>query len=914
MVTTDVNTVTYNGNGSRTAFPFTFKIQSASEINLQLVYADGTVTDITSDYYVDTVNSTVHYPGYAPGSEPAEADRPAPVQTGQKLTIWRDVPMTQEADLGDKWPFEEIENGLDKLTMICQQIYAYTNRKLDAALASMFQLAGIVTDSDKLQHITDQFNAIDANAAAAAESEDNAAASEANALSYKNAAAAFATNASNSASSASTTARVLTDIYNEAIASGKIVAPAVDPTLTISGAAADAKVTGDTISNLNADINGGNYKVELELGTINFGTGQYVSNPHILRTKEGTSVHLVPGDIIGLTDYTTASFYVGYLDSVTGLPTHVLAGWKTADYTVETEHDYVVLIQPQSAGNILKIIKQGSVVLLGEEVEDLRTFTYNDIVWGCGTYRKDTGKFAWDTKNMVTRDILHIKAGSKISKTATDSAITLIYYDVNNGETWRGATQVLPQFFVGEYVVPADCYARVLLQYVGTGQANLNYLSTYYKFELIKPSFVEPAVKIGIFGYKNYLGNAILLQFNDSSNMMIDSFSVGAWSSVNSDLHGRGVKHLDRFMLTHWHSDHCGNIENLINNGYIDNNTIVYLPQDLDTTATGSLPSDWSTVVDAMQTIKPLLVATGCTIVYPTEGQIVPIADCYVKFFNCDHSVFYSNGTYPSQNYNDWSLCAYLFVGSKNMCFVADLGPIGQQKMADLGTMVKANLYTATHHGWDNGNAQNYFGLIPAWINRLQPDVVFSEDYSSHANYIDTPASPMQTWCEKNHVPNYRTYINGSMGVMLTSTGWELLGAYSNYIRGGINWFFDFRDYITETKIKALSTRLLMPSYSTQDTSNLLRNAIRNMLGNEYDNASYKFAFKVRVIDSGNASAYLEYTVTNFIPGSSAGTYNAGTRTKDLYWSAYNAQGTIALTGLTGTPTLVVELIEYSAV
>lgn len=227
MVITNVNQVVYQGDGVTTAFPFTFTITDATEVYLQLVHEDDTVTTITQDFYVDVTNNTVHYPGYAPGSEPPEANRPPNVQTGEKLIIYRDVPMTQEINLGDKWPFTQIEFGLDKLTMICQQIYSYTNRKLDAALASMFQLAGIVTDSNKLQHITDQYNAIDANAAAAAESEENAAAS--------------ATSASASNTSATNTANALINFLES---KETLTAPAVDTTLTISGATADAKITG----------------------------------------------------------------------------------------------------------------------------------------------------------------------------------------------------------------------------------------------------------------------------------------------------------------------------------------------------------------------------------------------------------------------------------------------------------------------------------------------------------------------------------------------------------------------------------------------------------------------------------------------------------------------------------------------
>ena len=61
------------------------------------------------------------------------------------------------------------------------------------------------------------------------------------------AAAASATNAANSYAQADAVATSLTDIYNEAIAEGTVVAPAIDTTLSISGAAADAKQTGNAV-------------------------------------------------------------------------------------------------------------------------------------------------------------------------------------------------------------------------------------------------------------------------------------------------------------------------------------------------------------------------------------------------------------------------------------------------------------------------------------------------------------------------------------------------------------------------------------------------------------------------------------------------------------------------------------------
>lgn len=134
MVISTVNQVVYNGDGVTTAWPFTFRIIEATDIKLLLIDADGTETDITSDYYVDTVNDTVYYPGYAPGAEPPAEDQPPKVQSGQKLVVYRELPITQEKDLGDKWPFHVIELGLDKLTMILQQIFGWWDRCLKVSV------------------------------------------------------------------------------------------------------------------------------------------------------------------------------------------------------------------------------------------------------------------------------------------------------------------------------------------------------------------------------------------------------------------------------------------------------------------------------------------------------------------------------------------------------------------------------------------------------------------------------------------------------------------------------------------------------------------------------------------------------------------------------------------------------------
>lgn len=136
MVISDINQVVYNGDGQNTAFPFTFAIADASDVHLLLIRADGTEQEVSSDFYVDVNTNTAYYPGYAPGAEPGQSDQPPKLQAGEKLIVYRALPVTQERNLGDKHPFNPIERALDKLTMLLQQIWGVWDRCLKISVGT----------------------------------------------------------------------------------------------------------------------------------------------------------------------------------------------------------------------------------------------------------------------------------------------------------------------------------------------------------------------------------------------------------------------------------------------------------------------------------------------------------------------------------------------------------------------------------------------------------------------------------------------------------------------------------------------------------------------------------------------------------------------------------------------------------
>lgn len=139
MVINTTDKVIYLGNGVTKEFPYSFTIDDKENIKILLVNLQGKEILLVEDYFVDTVKQVVAYPGYPPGQEPIESDRPPILPDGWKMIIYRQVPVTQETDFGDKWPFYIIEKAFDKLTMLIQQSLSLLDRSIVFPISENFQ-------------------------------------------------------------------------------------------------------------------------------------------------------------------------------------------------------------------------------------------------------------------------------------------------------------------------------------------------------------------------------------------------------------------------------------------------------------------------------------------------------------------------------------------------------------------------------------------------------------------------------------------------------------------------------------------------------------------------------------------------------------------------------------------------------
>jgi hypothetical protein len=138
-VSSTTSKASYTGNGLTTSFAVPFYFLAAAD--LQVILRSGT----TETVQALTTNYTVSGAGNEAGGTVTMLVAPA---SGTTLTIRRSIAATQGTDLlpNDRLPAEDLEDGLDKLTMIAQQLGEESDRSIkfpasDAAVSAQVPAA-----------------------------------------------------------------------------------------------------------------------------------------------------------------------------------------------------------------------------------------------------------------------------------------------------------------------------------------------------------------------------------------------------------------------------------------------------------------------------------------------------------------------------------------------------------------------------------------------------------------------------------------------------------------------------------------------------------------------------------------------------------------------------------------------------
>lgn len=265
------------------------------------------------------------------------------------------------------------------------------------------------------------------------------------------------------------------------------------------------------------------------------------------------------------------------------------------------------------------------------------------------------------------------------------------------------------------------------------------------------------------FIYSTVTGDCTILKIlgdESAKTMMIDTMADNntvAKNNILSALNRDEITHLDYLMISHYHSDHIGNIQWLIDNGYIDEDTIFILPEDVDSTSAGLIRDDNpdKVVVQACEDVLAIITSLGAEKVYPTENQVITVNDCDFVFWNTDHSEYYALNWV---DYNECSLCCTMIYGGMVMQFTGDIGTRACGNYYD--KLYKCNIFKANHHACG-------YAVVPRFMSAVFPEIVitmagsgviYSTDPAVQAVFA-TLNNGLQAWCETEFVPNYVTGV-----------------------------------------------------------------------------------------------------------------------------------------------------------
>ena len=540
----------------------------------------------------------------------------------------------------------------------------------------------------------------------------------------------------------------------------------------------------------------------VELGSCDVSGGAivYSSNNKRIRIKQTDTVTLKAGTIIGVIDENTYSF------NLVDVVNNVRYGFHQ-----------IICVPRDSTYNIV-VAKQGEDVTYSDVYTlynqlYIKTPSKNNNVY----HDFDFIRGQWSSKGYVTyegttsisaRNIIHIKKGSTIVFTGTSGLGSIQVLKFNADGTYIGYTAYTNIFYAD-----ADMYIAFNVKWTVSGvYQTITYKNLYelFSFNLICYDDITIDNVIAFAGFSEYDNGSCMQHRLDVRNISSSQASVivtknrkciGIDFSRNDTTPSAFITYMNQFykynmvakldviILSHYHSDHYGTLQALVENGYIDiTDAIAFLPDEL-TAENSAILADSATLISHQTDFLAVLNNNNCTIIHPDENQTYDIDGLQFRFYNTDYSIYNdSNSEYYSTNYNDWSVGVQITSGDIVIDMPADLGSKGQAYMAK--KLLPCTILSAPHHGWDNG----VNNLIPDFINGLNPDIVVSQNGSEMKPGgiadVDTASSPMQSWCEANGKPNYCTFENGTIQVTFNDKAYKLDGPYVKHIRNKKNWSY----------------------------------------------------------------------------------------------------------------------------
>ena len=166
------------------------------------------------------------------------------------------------------------------------------------------------------------------------------------------------------------------------------------------------------------------------------------------------------------------------------------------------------------------------------------------------------------------------------------------------------------------------------------------------------------------------------------------------------------ISHIDYLIITHYHIDHYGNFKNLVENGYVNSNTKLYMPANL---------IQISYINDLIEEYMDYCENHNLIYYVPEENEILTIDDLKLTFYNTDSEIlyekYYENQTNP--DYNNTSTVVLLEHKNVKIFYTGDCSHLAYNRLYD-DKFIKGevDLFKVGHHGINHGTNENFIKLL----------------------------------------------------------------------------------------------------------------------------------------------------------------------------------------------------------
>ena len=195
--------------------------------------------------------------------------------------------------------------------------------------------------------------------------------------------------------------------------------------------------------------------------------------------------------------------------------------------------------------------------------------------------------------------------------------------------------------------------------------------------------------------------STLLIDFYDKKTVMFDTGYTHSYNLIKNTMENENVNHIDYLIISHYHDDHFMNYQDLIYDGFIDSDTICYLPKIPTEGSVSDISANKEAFIERLQDL-------GCEIIYPNNETVLNVGNCEIDFLNCDDTdITYYEGL--TTDYNNYSIVNYVKCGKTKVLLSGDIRIPAQTRLMNQEKIKKCNIINQPHHSADEQVFNDFF-------------------------------------------------------------------------------------------------------------------------------------------------------------------------------------------------------------